>query len=62
MRREKVENEAQRAESVREEDSAKENERARKETKKILCHKAMEKEVLRRKDWTNNLKYIRKDK
>lgn len=50
MRREKVENEAQRAESVREEDSAKENERARKETKKILCHKAMEKEVLRRKD------------
>ena len=25
-------------------------ERARKETKKILCHKAMEKEVLRRKD------------
>ena len=26
------------------------HERARKETKKILCHKAMEKEVLRRKD------------
>lgn len=31
MRRDKVENEAQRAESVREEDSAKENEKAPRE-------------------------------
>lgn len=42
------------AESVWEEDSAKENEKQpwgarERETKKILCHKAMEKEVLRRK-------------